>query len=86
MFAYGGNARANHTDYFRPSARLSLLRRQAARPPKKAPASVNTQMVMVTAYSLVVIMPVLYFCGILFNPAISQLSESSVFRCGISRV
>lgn len=40
---------------FSPSTRLSPLRRQAARPPKKIPAKVNTQMVMVTAYSLVVI-------------------------------
>jgi hypothetical protein len=41
---------------FRPSARVSFLRRKAVRPPKKAPARVNTQMQMVTAYSLVVIM------------------------------
>jgi hypothetical protein len=34
-----------------------LLRRQAARVPKKAPAAVKTQIVMVTAISLVVIIP-----------------------------
>jgi hypothetical protein len=38
------------------SALFFLLRRQAARPPKKTPARVNAQMVMVTANSLVVIM------------------------------
>lgn len=37
-------------------ARDSLLRRTAARVPKNAPAAVNTQMVTVTAVSLVVIM------------------------------
>jgi hypothetical protein len=36
------------------SARLLILRRQAARVPKKVPAAVNTQIVMVTALSLVV--------------------------------
>ena len=39
-----------------PSARPFFLRRQAARPPKKTPARVNAQIMMVTAYSLVVIM------------------------------
>lgn len=41
---------------FRSSACLFLLRRKVARAPKKVPAAVNTQMVMVTAVSLVVIM------------------------------
>ena len=35
--------------------RARRLRRQAARPPKTLPARANTHMVMVTAYSLVVI-------------------------------
>jgi hypothetical protein len=43
-------------DAFRSSERACFLRRQAARPPKKLPAAVNTQIVMVTAVSLVVIM------------------------------
>jgi hypothetical protein len=47
---------APKNQYFCLAVRLCLLRRQAARPPKKAPARVNTQMVMVTASSLVVIM------------------------------
>jgi hypothetical protein len=48
----------NHgDDFFCLHPGFSPLRRQAARPPKKAPARVNAQMVMVTVYSLVVIMP-----------------------------
>ena len=38
------------------SARFCTLRRQAARLPKKVPAAVNTQIVTVTAVSLVVSM------------------------------
>jgi len=41
--------------------RFCFLRRQTARLPKKAPAAVNTQIVIVTARSLVVIMPRLPF-------------------------
>lgn len=37
-------------------AYFSFLRRMAARLPKKMPAAVNTQIVIVTAVSLVVIM------------------------------
>ena len=46
---------------FRSSARLCFLRRQAALPPKKVPAAVSTQIVTVTAVSLVVIMDVSRF-------------------------
>jgi hypothetical protein len=40
----------------RVAACFCFLRRQTAREPKKVPAAVNTQIVMVTAISLVVIM------------------------------
>ena len=39
--------------FFSPSERFCLLRRQAARPPKKPPARVRTHMMMRTIYSLV---------------------------------
>jgi len=52
----GGQLAARKKYHLFPSARFCRLRLQAARPPKNTPARVRTQMVMVTAYSLVVIM------------------------------